>query len=242
MDLFLRVWLKSFPSFLGLPFYIAGESFGGTWVPKLAQRILERQTSPISQVVLSTSQSEFPDINLQGIMLGNTQVSQKHQWKGFYDTGCTGPQPLFNSSGCALIRDQAGRCESLLDMCNSIDYDQAICAGVLQYCRERSVFLIMDVGLNPYDFSKPCGDLPGCYAEPYAAKEYMNSSKVRKAFGAPADMPFVLQDEDLFAEFLATGDIGKETVPEVTYLLDRVSKHSSRLLPRARRESEVNGG
>ncbi|KAJ9136654.1 Carboxypeptidase [Pleurostoma richardsiae] len=217
---FLRIWFKAFPALQKVPFFIAGESFGGTWVPKLAERIVERQTSPIGQVVLSNTRSGFPTINLKGIMLGNTQVSQRHQWKGFYDTGCTGPDPLFNASACAIMQAQASRCEEMLDICNSISYDQVVCASVLQYCRERSVFFIADAGLNPYDFRKPCGDVPGCYVEGVLASEYMNSSKVRKALGAPDGKPFQLLDMAIYDAFLESGDVGKETMPQVTYLLN----------------------
>jgi hypothetical protein len=156
-------------------------------------------------------------------MLGNTQVSQRHQWKGFYDTACTGSTELLNKTACEAIQAQASRCESLLALCNKVNYDQVVCAGVLEYCRERSVYLVNDAGLNPYDFRKPCGQVPGCYMNAVYAQEYMNSSRVKAGLGVSPDRFFRLEDEDVFEQFLISGDIGKESVPEVVYLLNKVS-------------------
>ncbi|KAL1903420.1 hypothetical protein Sste5346_000046 [Sporothrix stenoceras] len=228
MHLFLRVFFATYPQLQDRPFYIAGESFGGTWVPRLAERILDRETSGLSQVVASTTStsSVFAPIQLRGVLLGNTQVEQADQWKGFYDTGCTGAQPLFNATACTHIQLQAARCESLLPVCDRMHYDQALCAAVLQYCREESVFFIVEAGLNPYDFRRTCDPerFPNCYQSLVDAEIYMSSERVRRGLGLSIhsdDRPFVLENYELSVAFTQNGDVGTSTSDAVRYLLDK---------------------
>ncbi|XP_038879948.1 serine carboxypeptidase-like 20 isoform X2 [Benincasa hispida] len=63
---FLLKWFKEFPEFLKNPFYIAGESFAGIYVPTLA-----------SQLVKGLKSGVVPVINLKGYMVGNGVTDQK---------------------------------------------------------------------------------------------------------------------------------------------------------------------
>jgi hypothetical protein len=81
-------------------------------------------------------------------MLGNAQVMQAVQWRGFYDTGRTGETKLFNASICEVIRDSMPRCETMLPVCEDSGYDMLVCAPVLQWCREHSVFFIQQIGIR----------------------------------------------------------------------------------------------
>ncbi|KAK7340375.1 hypothetical protein VNO77_21077 [Canavalia gladiata] len=57
---FLLKWFQQFPEFLANPFYIAGESYGGVYVPTLA-----------SEVVKGIRSGRKPVINFKGYMVGN---------------------------------------------------------------------------------------------------------------------------------------------------------------------------
>lgn len=57
---FLLKWFGQFPEFLGNPFYIAGESYAGIYVPTLA-----------SDVVKGIKSAAKPVINFKGYMVGN---------------------------------------------------------------------------------------------------------------------------------------------------------------------------
>ncbi|KAH9109605.1 hypothetical protein LEN26_013995 [Aphanomyces euteiches] len=61
MVAFLARWLDQFPAYKSRPFFIAGESYAGQYIPVIATAIV---ASP-----------SFPEINLQGIALGNAYVS-----------------------------------------------------------------------------------------------------------------------------------------------------------------------
>ncbi|KAK3133554.1 hypothetical protein QOZ80_6AG0537990 [Eleusine coracana subsp. coracana] len=68
---FLRNWLERFPEYKGRDFYIAGESYGGHYVPELATVI----------VALREFTGKNP-INLKGIIVGNPLLDHYKNRKG----------------------------------------------------------------------------------------------------------------------------------------------------------------
>ena len=58
---FLVKWLERFPEYKGRDFYIAGESYGGHYVPQLATVIMSMNRFP--------GPALLPRINLQGIFV-----------------------------------------------------------------------------------------------------------------------------------------------------------------------------
>ncbi|XP_073117390.1 serine carboxypeptidase II-3 [Elaeis guineensis] len=67
---FLVNWMERFPEYKGRDFYIAGESYGGHYVPQLAYTILQHNNSII---------------NLKGIMIGNGVINDETDEKGMFD-------------------------------------------------------------------------------------------------------------------------------------------------------------
>ncbi|KAK7368976.1 hypothetical protein VNO80_11009 [Phaseolus coccineus] len=70
---FLRNWFQKFPSYRTRPFYIAGESYAGKYVPELAELIHDRNKDPSLY------------IDLKGILLGNPETSDAEDWMGLVD-------------------------------------------------------------------------------------------------------------------------------------------------------------
>ncbi|GKT71806.1 carboxypeptidase Y [Colletotrichum tofieldiae] len=214
---FLTAFIAEYPRFATQDFYIIGESFGGTWVPALARAIDYKQSSSMAHVVRATSPGNASHlINLKGIGLGNAQLSQSLQWPGFYPTGCMGDEPLFNASACAAMEAGMAECVAMLEICaGSAD----VCGPVLDRCRRQSVFLILETGLNPYDFRKPC-KVPGlCFEEALWVEEYLNSTEAREALGVPLGVQFSNVDEELGADFVASGDMAVDPIGWVEDLL-----------------------
>ncbi|MCD9646844.1 Serine carboxypeptidase-like 31 [Datura stramonium] len=71
---FLHKWLLKFPSYKKRPFYIAGESYAGKYVPELAEVIVDKN---------KLDPSLF--IDLRGILLGNPETCDAEDWKGLVD-------------------------------------------------------------------------------------------------------------------------------------------------------------
>ncbi|XP_065876136.1 serine carboxypeptidase-like 20 isoform X1 [Euphorbia lathyris] len=63
---FLLKWFELYPEFLKNPFYVAGESYGGIYVPTLA-----------SQIAKGIKTGAEPKINLKGYMVGNGVTDPK---------------------------------------------------------------------------------------------------------------------------------------------------------------------
>ncbi|XXG64567.1 hypothetical protein AAC387_Pa05g2478 [Persea americana] len=70
---FLKKWFKRFPQYKGRDFYITGESYGGHYVPQLAQAIVRSQK-------LTGENS----INLKGYMVGNALTDDFHDHLGIF--------------------------------------------------------------------------------------------------------------------------------------------------------------
>ncbi|XP_058223495.1 serine carboxypeptidase 1-like [Rhododendron vialii] len=71
---FLVNWLERFPQYKNRDFYIAGESYGGHYVPQLACTILSNNKITNQTV-----------INLKGIAIGNAYVDDSTTLQGVYD-------------------------------------------------------------------------------------------------------------------------------------------------------------
>ncbi|KAI4374106.1 hypothetical protein MLD38_012141 [Melastoma candidum] len=71
---FLQGWFSRFPSFRQHPFYIAGESYAGKYVPELAELVHERNKDADSR-----------QINIRGILLGNPETCDPEDWVGLVD-------------------------------------------------------------------------------------------------------------------------------------------------------------
>lgn len=225
MHVFLQAWFRTFVGLAANDFYIAGESYGGSWVPFLAAHIHERQTSILASTVRDTTPAAVASpINLRGILLGNAQVSQSKQWK-FFDVGCASEHPLFHGATCAAIQDADNRCEGLLRHCTAAGYDGVLCRPVLEHCRERSVNYIYAAGRNPYDMRQPCvddGSSEDCYPILHTAEAFMNQPHVKHAFGVPATLRFAACNPQVPNDFERSGDLTREAEGHVTFLLNTV--------------------
>ncbi|KAL8166588.1 hypothetical protein V2J09_008087 [Rumex salicifolius] len=72
--LFLVNWLKKFPQYRNRPFYIAGESYAGHYIPELAQVIANHNRGV-----------KNPTINLKGLLLGNPLLDDHYDNKGSFE-------------------------------------------------------------------------------------------------------------------------------------------------------------
>lgn len=219
---FLTSFMVEFPQYSNQDFYIVGESFSGTWVPALARKIHQRQSSPMAHVVRSTTCISETRINLKGIALGNAQLSQGLQWPGFFSTGCMGENPVFNESVCTTIAEHLPQCEHMLKVCARSHHDLDVCSNVLSYCRSKSVWFMLEEHRNPYDFRKPCDDMLACDETSVWVQEFLNSSRVKMELGVDEKLTYTSIDLELNQHFTATGQLLYESVYWVEDLLDQV--------------------
>ncbi|KAI9147041.1 putative serine carboxypeptidase [Paramyrothecium foliicola] len=114
MHQFLQQFFTAFPNLGERDFYIAGESYGGTWVPTLGARIIERQSSALAQRIRAITGYRPRTINLRGIMVGNGEMKQSVQNVGAFETGCGRSDSPLNATICAQWAPTARRCEAII--------------------------------------------------------------------------------------------------------------------------------
>ncbi|GAB4836462.1 Serine carboxypeptidase-like 28 [Ancistrocladus abbreviatus] len=71
---FLTKWFGRFPQYGHRPFYIAGESYAGHYIPQLSQ-VIARRNKGIAN----------PVINFKGFLLGNPLIDDENDSKGSYE-------------------------------------------------------------------------------------------------------------------------------------------------------------
>ncbi|UQC74957.1 uncharacterized protein CLUP02_01610 [Colletotrichum lupini] len=190
MDRFLRQLMIAFPQYSSLDFYIAGESYGGSWVPALASTILDNQANSHDinsrNIDLHSAASEFsvqniehhwvgdhspvrlpsrvPLINLKGILIGNGLIRLRIQNPGTFDALCSGPDSLLSTPQCIEWAPLNLWCEQNLGVCEGTGDDEGwtsrACIETHEKCSSMSGYVVDKLRRNPYDWRRSCGDGP----------------------------------------------------------------------------------
>ncbi|OEL37886.1 Serine carboxypeptidase 1 [Dichanthelium oligosanthes] len=126
---FLLKWFQLYPEFLKNPFYIAGESYAGVYVPTLSH-----------EVVKGIHEGVKPTINFKGYMVGN----------GVCDTAFDGNALVPFAHGMALISDDIYK--EAYTACQGNYWN-----GSSNRCEEALSTVDTEIeGLNIYDILEPC--------------------------------------------------------------------------------------
>ncbi|KAK6937896.1 Peptidase S10, serine carboxypeptidase [Dillenia turbinata] len=130
---FLLKWFELYPEFLSNPFFIAGESYAGVYVPTLAY-----------EVVKGIDAGAKPILNFKGYIVGN----------GVTDEVFDGNALVPFAHGMGLISDDLY--EEVNAACNGNYYNP-----LSDYCEIKLAKVDEDVeGLNIYDILEPCYHAP----------------------------------------------------------------------------------
>lgn len=208
---FMKLWYKAFPESKSLPFSIAGESYGGHYIPVFAEHINQMNK-------ISTLDDQIP---LESVLIGNGIFSDTKQASSYYDIPCTnvtGIGPLLNSTVCSRMSTAVGRCEYLMSACHAYP-DPLVCGASTAYCSEKLERPYIESGLNYYDISKPC-DGYLCYPIMNSITKFLRTDKVREAFGVDKRAPkFQGCSDKVGREFEKVNDFIIDTRPFVAALL-----------------------
>ncbi|KAL1903422.1 hypothetical protein Sste5346_000048 [Sporothrix stenoceras] len=221
---FLDTFLHDvFPQLAGRPLHIAGESFGGSYVPYFTSRLL--------------ASANVPDLEVESIILVDATVDGLGAGVlGYYDHLCAvdeqghrktlrGWLGGLNETACAAMERDMPRCEQLNVLCLAT-YDLDVCAMAAEWCMfNLGIWLYSDVvsgGRNPYDDRRPCNNPPMCddFSE-HGYSEYLNRADIQAALGIAANTTFEGVNLALNTHWLASKNMFRPTTREVTYLLDQ---------------------
>ncbi|KAM0420879.1 hypothetical protein ACHAPT_011268, partial [Fusarium lateritium] len=220
--LFLTRLFAAQPDWAARDFYIAGESYGGSYVPSLGARILQAQQSPMGRLVASTSGRNQTHINLKGVLIGNGLIDQIVQRRGFYEAGCLGDSPVLNGTQCQALASAVPLCESLESACRQSNHNHHICTVSDAYCQKNGWFLINQTPWFPYDIRINCTANPEeCQSPNVDVLEWQNRASTREELGVDAAVGQVdSSSAQVQADFIANGEVGYPSHPWVTQLLE----------------------
>ncbi|KAH9153214.1 hypothetical protein AeRB84_004487 [Aphanomyces euteiches] len=175
---FLQGWLKNHSKFQSHQLFIAGQSYGGHYVPAAANYIVNQQKKPLANDTLR--------INLAGIAIGNGCTDTVVQLPGVVDM-------------VESIRDEYNITLVTPDELKQMKQDAAVLAGIVQACQDPAqsqaclaitpalgkvlVPLITNPTRSPYDVRVVCTG-PTCADEGMIKTEaYLNLNTTQSLLG-----------------------------------------------------------
>ncbi|KAI9016636.1 Alpha/Beta hydrolase protein [Hyaloraphidium curvatum] len=213
----LEAWFRIFPAYRGSDFFVAGESYGGQYVPYLASAILKRNAAA----------SGPRPINLKGIAIGNGKTDPMALYSSLIPIGDA--RGLFPPN--TSFRDRALRhmAECAEEQNESLLILRESCEKVLQtvLLASRTSPRYAPCGANVYDL-RIVDKSSDCSAEwppgSNAFRAYVARSDVAKAVHADRSPPWAPCNADVGAL------LNNETVAPSSTLLPSIVRSGVRLL------------
>ncbi|KAI6747646.1 hypothetical protein HG530_015754 [Fusarium avenaceum] len=235
MDCFMRQFMLAFPQLGDRDFYIAGESYGGSWVPALASTILETQgdttnaqpSNILTQKAIPDaglrSAAGLPYLRLRGILIGNGLVRLRHQNLGALEAACSGPDSILSAAECVEWSPWALWCEQNIGVCEDVGLLSKECKHAQHTCSALDRLVQGKLGRNPYNWQKPCNadDMVQCFPELQWVDDLMGQPKVKAALGVPIDTPYRGLSPEVLDIWTRNGDLFRPSHMLVNELLDK---------------------
>jgi cathepsin A (carboxypeptidase C) len=170
----LTLFFHQFPEYAEQDFHIAGESYGGHYVPTFASEILKH---------------EKRNINLKSILVGNGLTDEFTQYAYYRPMACGdgGYPAVLDDASCQSMDNALPRCQSLIKSC----YDSGSawsCVPATIYCNNAFIGPFQKTGRNVYDVRSECEDSGNlCYSALGYISEFLNREETREALGVEVD-------------------------------------------------------
>ncbi|KAM0481366.1 hypothetical protein ACHAPX_003470 [Trichoderma viride] len=204
----LTLFFHQFPEYSTQDFHIAGESYGGHYVPTFAAEILKH---------------EDRNINLKSIAVGNGLTDEFTQYAYYRPMACGegGYDAVLSESQCNAMDNALPRCQSLIKQC--YDSESAwLCVPASIYCNNAFIGPYQQTGYNPYDIRSKCEDSGNlCYKGLGYITEFLNKPDVMEALGAEVSS-YDSCNFDINRNFLMHGDWMKPIYRLIPSLLEKI--------------------
>ncbi|EGV61812.1 carboxypeptidase C [Yamadazyma tenuis ATCC 10573] len=204
---FVELFFQKFPEFRGNKFHIAGESYGGHYIPSFAAEIINNADRTFE---------------LSSVLIGNGITDPLIQYKAYRPMGCGegGYKSVLDEETCEQMDSDYPKCAVLTELCYKFQ-NPLTCVPATVFCEKKLFGPYDETGLNPYDIRRPC-DEPGgeCYSGMNYIDEFLNSEYVKATVGAEVDI-FTSCDDTVFQNFILDGDEMKPFQQYVAELLEK---------------------
>ncbi|KAI9454327.1 serine carboxypeptidase [Russula earlei] len=215
---FIAIFFEHFHSFKGRAFHMAGESYGGRYIPLFASVVYD-------QNALLAGKGLTP-INLKSIIIGNGYTDPSTMTDGYYYMTCTPSSlpPVVDISSCVRMKKALPRCKKWLkDACMDM-YDAMNCKAASTFCSTEISQPFYATGLNYYDMSSPCLDPKSlCYPVITTISRFLDRPDIRATLGVDPHVPqnFTSCSEEVSSAFDAAGDHLQSSTEYIAALLAR---------------------
>ncbi|TFK72338.1 serine carboxypeptidase [Pluteus cervinus] len=215
---FVSIFFENFSKFKGRRFHMAGESYGGRYIPLFASAIYDQN--------VALEASGLTPINLVSAMIGNGMTDIFSMVPSYWDMQCTGASvpPVVDIATCVSTKNLLARCHKRMKESCVDQYDKVDCTAVTDYCNNLLSTPYRATGLNPYDISKPCEDMDAlCYTNTKYITQYLSKPDVRSSLGVDVSIQrnFSSCSRPVSLAFRATGDTYHPTTHHIAALLER---------------------
>ncbi|KAF8510886.1 serine carboxypeptidase [Hysterangium stoloniferum] len=181
---FMRLFFDQFTEFQGRPFHLAGESYGGRYIPLFGAAIVDDNKKAVAAGLVP--------VNLVSIMIGkssgNGVTDAARMPTSYYDIQCTNAsvEPFQDIATCVRMKKAIPRCERFIKQSCVDIFDQMGCEAASSFCQTELQEPFFATGRNIYDVSKECeGDISEtlCYPITLTVAKFLNRLETRKMLG-----------------------------------------------------------
>lgn len=199
----LDTFFQKFPEYAQNDFHIAGESYGGHYIPALGVEICSHKNR---------------SFKLSSLIIGNGLTDPAVQYTSYRDIACGqgGYPSRLNSSICEQMKEYTSICLTLINLCY-IHQSHWPCLTATIYCNNKLHLPYLNEGYSFYDIRLKCDD---CYPEVEYGTRFMNQSYVQEALGVPSHINFRTCNFEINKEFMNDGDWMRPYHYNVTSLLN----------------------
>ncbi|OJT03161.1 Carboxypeptidase Y -like protein [Trametes pubescens] len=174
----MGIFFEHFTKFKGRALHLAGESYGGRYIPVFASAIYDKNAELV--------QAGLTPVNLTSIMLGNGCTDFSTMFPSYYDAQCADPTfpAIQDISTCVRLKQMVPRCEqrfkkSCVDILDKVD-----CAAAAAFCFE----VLTGHYKNPYfyDRSRSCTheeEMEVCYPIINDINAYLSQPHIQELLG-----------------------------------------------------------
>ncbi|KAJ7253357.1 serine carboxypeptidase [Mycena haematopus] len=216
---FLAIFFESMDGLQGRALRIAGESYGGRYVPLFAAEVYDQNRHLVQQ--------GMTPLNLVSAIIGNGCSDIYHTITSYYDMQCTssaGP-PIQSISVCAQIKLALPRCQRALQTHCEDTFDIINCRAAQSFCGDTLQSPFQLTGKSPYDMRTECiGEVTDtlCYPATKQIANYLNLPSTRVTLGINPLYPNIsMVGWAVNTAFSDSGDVYKSSTLHLAALLDR---------------------
>ncbi|KAJ3979316.1 Alpha/Beta hydrolase protein [Lentinula detonsa] len=219
---FVAIFFENFSKFKGRGFHMAGESYGGRYLPLFASAVYDQNAVLV--------EAGLNPINLTSVMIGNGMTDYHTMVTSYYDMTCTSAsvEPILDIGTCVAMKQIIPRCQKWMRESCVDQYDTINCGAASSFCQTMLTTPYRTTGMNPYDISVPCnGSIEEtlCYPVTVFIRDFLSQPSVRAQLGVDTHpevaVNFSSCDPDVGAAFDVTQDILHSSQDYVAALLER---------------------